>query len=107
LRAQEIVRSLSKTGAYGRKVQNERPAIFVLLHKGHQGAKDVTVVTVFTGTNDDTVKIAGTHKGFVIMHDAGAMILPGLPAQIAPVIFGSAIMDAQETRRASGFQMLR
>jgi hypothetical protein len=87
-------------------MQNERPALFIPLHEGQQRAKDIAVVAVFTGTNDDTVIITIAHEFLIVMNDVSTVIFPSLPAAITPVIFCAAIMDAKEACRSPSFQML-
>ena len=88
-------------------MQNKRLFLIVVLeHKGNEIAENIAVITVFTGTDNDTVIITAPHQCFKIVNHFSAMILPRLPTPITPGIFCSPIMDAKKARRAAFFKML-
>jgi hypothetical protein len=87
-------------------MQYERLIFFVPLHVRHQSAEDITVVAVFTGTNDNSVILAIADERFIVANYFGTVIVPRLPTHITPVIFCSAIMDAKKTRGSPRFEML-
>ena len=71
------------------------------------GLKNIQVISILSGTNDDTIKISPPNEGFIIVNHFCAVCFPSFTTLIPSVILCSSIMYSNISSRAFPLQMFR